>query len=196
MERGGAGASPPPRREGSATGDPGMGNSPRACAHGACGPFWPPVRRAPVTVYNGRGFPPPRREGSATGGPRMGNSPQGCAHGACGTFWPPVRRAPVTKCDGGDGGRGAGESSRKPRRPRPYSRAFAGISLRSASCPKAAHWCLHACTMPHMETPVFITMLHLIATRHDTSLQTPFPHMRMRAPPPPYARTMPPRIPP
>ena len=27
--------------------------------------------------------------------------------------------------------------------------------------------------------------------RHATSLQTPFPHMRMRAPPPPYAHTMP-----
>jgi len=29
------------------------------------------------------------------------------------------------------------------------------------------------------------------ATRHATSLQTPFPHMRMRAPSPPNAYTMP-----
>ena len=53
MERGGAGASPPPRRKGSAPGDPGMGNSPRACAHGACWPFLPPVRRASVTAQVG-----------------------------------------------------------------------------------------------------------------------------------------------
>ena len=37
---------------------------------------------------------------------------------------------------------------------------------------------------------VFITTRHLIATRRATSLQTPFPHMRMRALPPPYAHTM------
>ena len=34
---------------------------------------------------------------------------------------------------------------------------------------------------------VFITTRHLIATRRATSLQTPFLHMRMRAPPPPCA---------
>ena len=53
MERGGAGASPAPRREGSAPGGAGMGNSPRACAHGAWGPFLPPVRRASVTAQVG-----------------------------------------------------------------------------------------------------------------------------------------------
>ena len=35
------------------------------------------------------------------------------------------------------------------------------------------------------------TTQRLIATRHATSLQTPFPHMRMRAPSPPNAHTMP-----
>ena len=49
MERGGAGASPPPRREGSAPGDPRMGNSPRGCAHGAWDHFCRTLRRASVT---------------------------------------------------------------------------------------------------------------------------------------------------
>ena len=75
----------------------------------------------------------------------------------------------------------AGESSRKPRRPRPYSRAFAGMALRSASRPKAAH-CRrrHVRTGPPRIPPLargFKTMRHLIATRHATSLQTPFPRM-------------------
>ena len=55
MERGGAGASPPPRREGSAPGDPGMGNSPQGCAHGAWGDFYHTVRRASVTAQVGWG---------------------------------------------------------------------------------------------------------------------------------------------
>ena len=46
-------------------------------------------------------------------------------------------------------GRRAGKSSRKPRRPRPYSRAFAGISLRSECRPLRPR---HAHTMPYMET--------------------------------------------
>ena len=118
MERGGAGASPPPRREGSATGDPGMGNSPRGCAHGTWGPFLPHVAQASRNAHKGRR------------------------------------------------GRWAGESSRKPRRPRPYSRAFAGRALRSASRPKAASMrvpCHHAC--PH--EPVFFT-----TTRHAASLRS------------------------
>ena len=45
--------------------------------------------------------------------------------------------------------RWAGKSSRKPRRPRPYSRAFAGISLRSECRPLRPR---HAHTMPYMET--------------------------------------------
>ena len=70
------------------------------------------------------------------------------------------------------GGKWAGESSRKPRRPRPYSRAFAGISLRSASRPKAAHWCRHAHTMPtphasHLWDPMVFT-----TTRHAASLRS------------------------
>jgi len=46
------------------------------------------------------------------------------------------------------GANGRGNLREGPRRLRPYSRAFAGISLRSASRPKAAHWCRHAHTMP------------------------------------------------
>ena len=45
--------------------------------------------------------------------------------------------------------RWAGKSSRKPRRPRPYSRAFAGISLRSECRPLRPR---HAHTMPYTET--------------------------------------------
>ena len=55
----------------------------------------------------------------------MGNRPTACTHA-------------------GRGARRAGESSRKPRRPRPYSRALAGISLRSALCAKRR---------PSMQTP-------------------------------------------
>ena len=91
------------------------------------------------------------------------------------------------------GGKWAGESSRKPRRPRPYSRAFAGISLRFALRPKCRPWpppCAYHATprASHLWDPmVFTTPRCLIATQRATSLQTPFLHMRMRAPPPPCA---------
>ena len=71
----------------------------------------------------------PRQHGHAGHHHGEGRHPIGCAH---------------------MGGKWAGESSRKPRRPRPYSRAFAGRALRSASRPKAASMrvpCHHACPM-------------------------------------------------
>ena len=51
--------------------------------------------------------------------------------------------------------------------------------------------CPHRTPPTYGDPMVFIMTRHLIATRCAASLQTPFPHMRMRAPPPPFARAMP-----
>ena len=69
--------------------------------------------------------------------------------------------------------RWAGESSRKPRRPRPYSRAFAGMALRSALRPKAAHRRLHTRVLcrpasPH-EPVVFTTTQHAASLRSSNN---------------------------
>ena len=66
--------------------------------------------------------------------------------------------------------RWAGESLRKPRRPRPYSRALAGMALRSALRPKAAHRRLHTrvlCRPASPHEPVVFT-----TTRHAASLRS------------------------
>ena len=90
--------------------------------------------------------PAPRREGSAPPRPGMGNPPHVPWAQACGRILKPRMQASRNRawwrgragrvCAAGDG-RWAGESSRKPRRPRPYSRALAGIPLRVAS----RSWC-------------------------------------------------------
>ena len=96
---------------------------------------------------------------------------------------------------GGRDGRGNLRENRED--PAPTVGRLRGFHCASHCDPNVAHRCRHARTMPtphasHLWDPmVFTTTRHLIATRRATSLQTPFPHMRMRAPPPPFARTMP-----
>ena len=69
----------------------------------------------------------------------------------------------------------AGESSRKPRRPRPYSRAFAGISLRFALRPKCRPWpppcaCHATPHASHLWDPmVFTTMRHAASLRSSNN---------------------------
>ena len=117
-------------------------------------------------------------------------------------------RLPVDARMGVNGGRCGNPPQRYPRK-RPT--VGAGSSRFSRRFPRPSQYTY---TMPPTETPVFITTRHAaslsglhashlwnpmvfttmrrqIATRCAASLQTPFPHMRMRAPPPPYARTMP-----
>ena len=100
---------------------------------------------------------------------------------------------------GGANGRGNLRENRED--PAPTVGRLRGFHCASHCDPNVAHGRRHARTMPPRAPPtygdpmVFTTTRHLIATRRATSLQTPFPHMRMRAPAPPYARTMPPASP-